>query len=140
MRRKLAVAGLGLLLGGVPLMAHHAFTAEFDQNKPIEMKGVVTKVEWINPHTWIHMDVKKPNGTVEGWMVEAGTPNTLFRRGVTKDSLMVGTEIFVDGYLAKDGSKRCNGRNILLPDGRKLFLGSSGTGAPVDGKDPSEKK
>src|SRR5438045_3816593 len=110
MRTKLAVAGLGLLLGGVPLLAHHAFTAEFDQNRPVAMKGVVTKVEWINPHTWIHIDVKQPDGAVEAWMVEAGTPNTLFRRGVTKDSLTVGTEVLVDGYLAKDGSKRCNGR------------------------------
>ena len=140
MRAKLAVAALGLLLGGVPLVAHHAFAAEFDDKRPISLKGVVTKMEWINPHAWIHIDARKPDGTVESWMVETGTPNTLYRRGLTKDSLKVGTEVSVDGYRAKDGTLRCNGRNVLLPDGRKLFLGSSGTGAPSDGNDPAEKK
>ena len=139
MRTNLAVAGFWLLLGGVPLLAHHAFSAEFDADRPIELKGVVTKVEWINPHAWIHMDATRPDGTVEQWMVEAGTPNTLYRRGFTKDALTVGTEIAVDGYRAKDGSMRCNGRNVRLPDGRSLFLGSSGTGAPRDGKDPADK-
>ena len=138
--RKLAFAGVVLLLAAVPAMAHHAFSAEFDANKPIQLTGTVTKMEWINPHAWIHIDVKKPDGTVEKWMIEGGTPNTLLRRGFTKNSLAVGTEIKVDGYQAKDGSMRGNGRDLTLPDGKKLFLGSSGTGAPRDGKDATEKK
>jgi len=136
--RKLALLGVGLLLAARPLVAHHAFSAEFDANKPIQLTGTVTKMEWINPHAWIHIDVKKPDGTVEKWMIEGGTPNTLLRRGFTKNSLAVGTEIKVDGYQAKDGSMRGNGRDLTLPDGRKLFMGSSGTGAPRDGKDASE--
>jgi hypothetical protein len=119
-------------------MAHHAFSAEFDANKPIQLTGTVTKMEWINPHAWIHIDVKKPDGSVEKWMIEGGTPNTLLRRGFTKNSLAIGTEIKVDGYQAKDGSMRGNGRDLTLPDGRKLFMGSSGTGAPRDGKDATE--
>ena len=138
--RKLAFAGVVLLLAAVPVMAHHAFSAEFDANKPIQLTGTVTKMEWINPHAWIHIDVKKPDGTVEKWMIEGGTPNTLLRRGFTKNSLAIGTEIKVDGYQAKDGSMRGNGRDLTLPDGRKLFMGSSGTGAPRDGKDATEKK
>ena len=95
-------------------------------------------MEWINPHAWVHIDVKKPDGTVEKWMIEGGTPNTLFRRGFTQDSLLPGTEIIVDGYQAKDGSLKGNGRDLTFPDGRKLFLGSSGTGAPRDGRDRTE--
>jgi len=135
-----ALAGIGLfaVLGAVPVMAHHAFSAEFDANKPIQLEGVVTRMEWINPHAWIHIDVKKPDGTVEKWMIEGGTPNTLLRRGFTKNSLLPGTAIKVDGYQAKDGSMKGNGRDLTLPDGRKLFLGSSGTGAPQDGRDPTE--
>jgi hypothetical protein len=132
------VAGAGLLVASVPAIAHHAFAAEFDAKKPIKLKGTVTKMEWINPHAWVHIDVKKPDGTVESWMIEGGTPNTLLRRGFTKNSLLPGTEILVDGYQAKDGSLRANGRDLTLPDGKKLFLGSSGTGAPEDGKDPTE--
>ena len=134
----LAVAGVGLLLAGAPVLAHHAFSAEFDANKPIKLTGTVTKMEWINPHAWIHLDVKQPDGSVQSWMVEGGTPNTLFRRGFTKDSLQLGTEIVVDGYQAKDGSMRGNGRDVTFKDGRKLFLGSSGTGAPKDGRDATE--
>ena len=136
MRTKLAVvvAGLGLALAGtaVSVSAHHAFAAEFDANKPVNFKGTVTKMEWINPHVWIHLDVKKPNGKVENWAFEAGTPNVLFRRGFTKQSLLPGTEIVVDGYQAKDGSQRANGRDLTFADGKKLFLGSSGTGAPFE--------
>jgi hypothetical protein len=130
----------GLLLYPATAMAHHAFAAEFDAKKPVRLQGVVTKVEWVNPHAWIHVDVKKPDGSVEKWMIEGGTPNTLFRRGLTKNSLPYGTVIIIDGYQAKDGSLRANGRDLTFTDGRKLFLGSSGTGAPRDGKDPSEPK
>src|SRR5260370_1931604 len=134
MRRKLAtavvVAGLAICGGAASVSAHHAFAAEFDANKPVSFKGTITKMEWVNPHTWMHVDVKKPDGTVENWAVEAGTPNVLFRRGFTKESLLPGTEVVVDGYQAKDGSHRANGRDLAFPDGRNLFFGSSGTGAP----------
>jgi hypothetical protein len=113
-----------------PVLAHHAFSAEFDAKKPVKLQGTVSKVQWINPHAWIHVDVKRPDGKLETWMIEGGTPNTLFRRGFTKDSLKTGTQIVVEGYRAKDGSMRANGRDITFPDGRKLFMGSSGTGAP----------
>jgi len=121
-----------------PVLAHHAFSAEFDAKAPVTLKGPITKIEWINPHAWIHMDNQLPGGKTEAWMVEGGTPNTLLRRGITRDSLVVGTEIIVDGYQSKDRSNRANGRDITFPDGRKLFMGSSGTGAPKDGKDPTE--
>jgi hypothetical protein len=112
--------------------AHHAFAAEFDANKPVSFKATVTKVEWVNPHVWIHVEVKQPNGSVEPWAIEGGTPNVLFRRGFTKQSLTAGTEIAIDGYRAKDGTRRANGRDLTFADGRKLFLGSSGTGAPYE--------
>ncbi len=115
-----------------PLYAHHAFAAEFDARKEVTLKGAVTRVEWVNPHVWIHVDVKKPNGTTESWAIEAGTPNVLFRRGVTKQSLKAGTEVVIDGYQAKDGSHRANGREVRMADGSKLFLGGSGTGAPYE--------
>jgi hypothetical protein len=137
MRRALSVvvAGAGLLLASVaPVGAHHAFQSEFDAKKPVKFRGTVTKMEWVNPHAWIHLDVKKPDGTVEKWMVEAGTPNTLLRRGFTKTSLLAGTEVVVDGYQSKDGSLRANGRDLTLPNGQTLFLGSSGTGAPYEAK------
>jgi len=134
MRAKLAIAaaGFGLLMAAVPVWAHHAFAAEFDAKRPVKLRGTISKMEWINPHSWIHISVKNPDGTSTDWMIEGGTPNTLFRRGITKDSLAVGTEILVDGFQAKDGSNRANGRDITFPDGRKLFLGSgnAGEGAP----------
>ncbi len=141
MRTKLTVwlAGLGLVIAAVPVWAHHAFAAEFDAKKPIKLKGTITKMEWINPHTWIHLDVKQPNGKVERWMIEGGPPNALYRRGFTKDSLPLGAEIVVEGFRAKDGSMRGNGRDLTFADGRKLFLGSSGTGAPLDGKDGKDR-
>jgi hypothetical protein len=133
MRTQLAVAVVSLFLlhAAVPVRAHHAFSAEFDSKKPVKFEdATVTSIEWINPHTWIHVDVKKPDGTVENWAIEAGTPTVLFRRGFSKNSLLPETKIRIDGYQAKDGSHRANGRNLTLPDGRTLFLGSSGTGAP----------
>ncbi|MGD0436727.1 MAG: DUF6152 family protein [Bryobacteraceae bacterium] len=136
MRTKLAiaVAGLGVLLAAVPAWAHHAFAAEFDAKHPVHLVGTVTKVELINPHSWIHIDVKNPDGTVTNWMVEAGSPNVLLRRGFTKATIALGTEVVVEGYQSKDGSLRANGRDITLPNGQKLFLGSSGTGAPDEEK------
>ena len=142
MRTHLVVllAGLGLMLAAVPVSGHHGFAAEFDAKKPVKLKGTITRTEWINPHTWIHIDVKRPDGKVERWMIEGGNPHNLFRRGFSKDVLKVGMEIGVDGYQSKDGTRRANGRDLTLPGGKTLFLGSSGTGAPSDGRDPSEKK
>jgi hypothetical protein len=123
--------------------AHHAFGAEFDPNDPIRLQGKIVKVEWVNPHAWIHIEIKKAGGETEVWMVEGGTPNTLTRRGITKAELTQfiaqGTEVIVDGYRTKDKSvKRANGRDVTFTDGRKLFMGSSGTGAPKDGRGPTE--
>lgn len=140
----IAVVGIcAWMVTAVPVTAHHAFAAEFDADSPVEFSGTVTKVEWINPHVWIHIDVTRDDGTMEGWAFEAGTPNVLFRRGFTRDSLLPGTDISVDGYQAKDGTNRANGRDVTFVDGTKLFLGSSGTGAPwelarpgVDTADP----
>ena len=122
----------------LPLAAHHAFGGEFDPERPILLKGKVVKVEWVNPHTWIHVEVTKPDGAKEVWMIEGGSPNSLLRHGVTRDSLPLGTEIVVDGYQARDHSlRRANGRNLTYPDGRKLLLGSS---APEAQKDPDPPK
>jgi hypothetical protein len=130
---------LGLVVASVPASGHHAFAAEFDATKPIKLRGTVVRMEWINPHSWIHLDVKKPDGKVERWMIEGGPPNALYRRGFTKDSLPIGIEILVEGFRAKDGSLKGNGRDLTFPDGRRLFVGSSGTGAPRDGKDLTDK-
>ena len=123
------LAAGGLL---VSVRAHHAFNSEFDAAKPIKLTGVVKKMEWINPHSWLTIDVKRPDGTIETWEIEAGAPNAMFRRGFNRNSLPIGTEVVVNGFQAKDGRKRANGRDISFPDGKKLFMGSSGTGAPGD--------
>ena len=130
----LVVAGLALVAAVAPAWAHHAFASEFDAKKPVKFTGTVTKMEWINPHAWMHVAVKKPDGTVENWMIEAGSPNSLFRRGIDKNTVRVGMQVVVDGYQARDGSRRANGRDVTLPEGRKLFLGSQGTGAPSEQK------
>ena len=144
MRTNLAVvvASMGLFLAGfaVSVSAHHAFEAEFDANKPVNFKGAVTKVEWLNPHVWIHVDVKQPDGSVENWAIEAGSPNVLFRRGLTKESMAPGMEIIIDGYQEKDGSHRANGRDVKLPNGQTLFLGAGGTGAPYELTPPNNQK
>ena len=134
------VAGAMVLAAAGPLLAHHAFGAEFDPDAPIRLQGKVVKLEWVNPHAWIHLEIKNKEGAKETWMVEGGTPNTLLRRGLTRQSITYGTEVIVDGYQTKDHSlKRANGRDVTFTDGRKIFLGSSGTGAPRDGRDPSER-
>ena len=127
------ILGIALAVGAGRLAAHHAFGAEFDRNAPLKLQGKVVKLEWVNPHTWIHLEVKNPAGQSEVWAVEGGTPNVLLRRGLRRDCLLPGTEIIVDGYHAKDHTiKRANGKDITFTDGTKIFLGSSGTGAPYE--------
>ncbi len=130
----LVAASLGLLLPAIPVLAHHSFAAEFDGNKPIVLKGTVTKVDWMNPHIWVYLDVKEENGPVAHWQCEGGPPNTLTRNGWSKDALKNGDTITIDGSLAKDGSKTCNARSVKLPDGRSVFGGSSGGDAPPPGR------
>ncbi len=130
-----AALALVLLVPAQPAAAHHAFSAEFDATKPVRLRGQVTKVEWVNPHAWIHIDVTDEDGTVTPWMVECGPPGALVRRGWKKHSVAPGTEVLVEGYQAIDGAPRANGRDVTLPDGRRLFAGSSGTGAPYDDRE-----
>jgi Family of unknown function (DUF6152) len=134
MQTKLSVVvavSIGILVAtAVSPKAHHAFSAEFDADKPLNFKGTISRMEWTNPHVWLHLDVKKPDGSIETWSFEAGTPTVLFRRGLTKESVKVGMVVVVDGYQAKDGSRRANGRDLTLADGRRMFLGATGTGAP----------
>ena len=133
-----AMAALGPLLMTARVEAHHAFSAEFDANRPVKFEATVTRMEWINPHAWIYVDVERPDGRIEKWMIEAGTPNTLLRRGLTRDSLLPGAEIVVDGYQSKDGSLRANGRDLTFPNGETVFLGGSSIGAPEREDDPRE--
>ena len=147
MKVKLLIAAVAAVAGvmavKMPADAHHAFSAEFDANLPIAVRGPIVRVEWINPHSWIHLRHTNEDGSEQVWMVEGGTPNTLLRRGITRDTLQLGTEIVVTGYQSKDRictpACRGNGRDITFPDGRKLFMGSSGTGAPRDGSDLTEQ-
>lgn len=138
-RAVIIVTCAAFLFSAAAVSAHHSFAAEFDATVPVQLRGTVVKVEWINPHTWIHIDVKEADGKTVRWMIEGGTPNTLLRRGLTRKSLPEGTEILVDGYKAKNGTNRANGRDLTFTDGRRLFMGSSGTGAPRDGRDTTER-
>ena len=124
------VTVIAMLATAVPIRAHHAFAAEFDANSPIKLRGTVAKVELINPHSWIHIDVKDADGKVSRWMIEGGTPNTLLRRGFTKNSLPIGSEMLVDGYRAKDGTNKANGRDIIFHAGKHIFVGGSAPDAP----------
>jgi hypothetical protein len=129
---------LGLLSSAAGALAHHAFAAEFDATKPVKLRGMITRMEWVNPHAWMHLQVVDDDGNVQDWMIEAGPPGALVRRGWTRDSVKPGTEVLVEGYQAIDGAFRANGRDVTFPDGRRLFAGSTGTGAPIDGADPNE--
>lgn len=134
MRAKLAVAiaGVVMLLAGGRIVAHHAFSAEFDADKPVTLRGVVSKMEWVNPHAWLYVDVKDSDNKVVTWGVEMGAPNAMLRRGWNNKSIPIGTAVVVSGFQAKNGTSKVNGRDVTLPDGRKLFVGSSGTGAPAE--------
>ena len=134
----LTLSGLIIALSG-QVVAHHAFSAEFDPNRPVVLRGPIVRVEWVNPHTWIHLEITLDDGSKQVWMVEGGTPNTLLRRGVSRDSLLPGVVIVVDGYQSKDRTAKANGRDMTFEDGTKLFIGSSGTGAPTDGRDPTDR-
>ena len=129
---------VGSLLAATPVVAHHAFAAEFDASQPVTLKGTLTRMEWVNPHGWLYVDVKGPDGKIVNWAIEAGAPNALLKRGLRKTDFPAGLEIVVTGYRAKNGSTTANGRSVTLADGRSFFMGSSGTGAPVDGRDKSE--
>ena len=134
LRNLVSAAALAAIMGATSVVAHHSFAAEFDANKLVSLKGVVTKMEWINPHSWLHIDVKNADGTTTAWMIEGATPNTLLRRGFTREAVKAGTEITIIGYRAKNGANRANGRDLILPDGSRLFMQSSGTGAPDEGE------
>jgi hypothetical protein len=143
-KRSRNLAGAGLVAGivcmvlGSQAFAHHAFSSEFDATKPVKLRGKITKMEWVNPHAWMHMEIVAEDGSIENWMIEAGPPGALVRRGWNRASVRPGTVVLVEGYQATDGAFRANGRDVTFPDGRRLFAGSSGTGAPDDGADSSE--
>jgi Family of unknown function (DUF6152) len=135
-----AAALAATLAAGARAAAHHSFAAEFDGSKPVTLRGTITKMEWTNPHAWLHVDVKGPDGKVVAWMIEGGAPNALLRRGWNKESVAPGTAVVVQGFRARDGSNRASGGDVTLPDGKKLFIGSTGTGAPGDRQDAGGKK
>lgn len=145
--RHILITGLVLtllVLTQLNVQSHHAFSSEFDVNRPISLRGKITRVEWINPHTWLHMDAVLEDGSIQPWMLEGGTPNTLLRAGLTRTLMEIGTDIHVYGYQSKDAEcePKCrgSGRDVTFADGRSIFMGSSGVGAPRDGRDPSETR
>ena len=134
-----AILLAAVALAAPPATAHHAFGAEFDPNLPVQLKGPIVRIEWVNPHSWFHVEHTNEDGTKTVWMVEAGTPNTLYRRGITRNTVPIGTVVVIDGYQGKDRAMRANGRRMTFTNGETLFMGSSGTGAPRDGADPTER-
>ena len=136
----LAVGALLVAAAAPQAHAHHSFAAEFDANQPVELHGTITKMEWINPHSWLHINVKNADGSTSEWMIEGATPNTLLRRGFTREAVKAGTEITIIGFRAKNGANRANGRDLILPDGSRLFMSSSGTGAPGDTEAPADNE
>ena len=139
MRLTASILLAAFALAAPPATAHHAFGAEFDPNLPVQLKGPIVRIEWVNPHSWFHVEHTNEDGSKTVWMVEAGTPNTLFRRGITRNTVPIGTVVVIDGYQGKDRAMRANGRRMTFTNGETLFMGSSGTGAPQDGSDPTER-
>jgi hypothetical protein len=137
-RTTISLMALATMIVAVPVAAHHAFSSEFDATQPVQLRGTITAMEWINPHSWMHLDVTNEDGTVESWMIEAGPAGVLVRRGWSKDSIRPGTEVLVEGYRARDGSLRANGRDVTLPDGQRLFAGSPGRGAAPEDQERDE--
>ena len=139
MRLTASILLAAFALAAPPATAHHAFGAEFDPNLPVQLKGPIVRIEWVNPHSWFHVEHTNEDGSKTVWMVEAGTPNTLFRRGITRNTVPIGTVVVIDGYQGKDRAMRANGRRMTFTNGETLFMGSSGTGAPQDGADPTDR-
>ena len=139
MRLTASILLAAFALAAPPATAHHAFGAEFDPNLPVQLKGPIVRIEWVNPHSWFHVEHTNEDGSKTVWMVEAGTPNTLFRRGITRNTVAIGTVVVIDGFQGKDRAMRANGRRMTFTNGETLFMGSSGTGAPQDGADPTDR-